>query len=208
MGVSITKEGLINAGGFSEIPYNPYDPTIYTEPDGSAWIRIVHHNNPAGELFSSTDNFNDFVYKDTNRWFFASLCDRNINDKWEFMVKQKYSSISSEEKYRWVQFVNPFIATWNDVKAANVEKNTTSGYNVNTSSGGIYKHNTNTYFVIANASSGNWYGALGCWTAYQGGIPGFPNTTVTSGYMDLYYRIGNTASIFKNTVQVNEFIEW
>ena len=27
----------------------------------------------------------------------------------------------------------------------------------------------------------NWYGATGCWTAYQGGIPGYPNTGVTTG---------------------------
>ena len=43
--------------------------------------------------------------------------------------------------------------------------------------------------VIANNSNGNWFGAFGCWTAYSGGIPGYPNNVVTSGYMDLYVRV-------------------
>ena len=45
--MNISKQGIISASEFSEIPVNPYDTTIYTEPDGSNWIRIFHHNNPA-----------------------------------------------------------------------------------------------------------------------------------------------------------------
>ena len=205
---NITKQGLVNSGELFEIPINPYDRTIYTEPDGSAWIRIIHHNNPASTKFASTDTFDSYVYKDADRWFFASLCNRNVNDMWEFMVKQKQTSSSTEEKYRWIQYDNPFTATYETVKRANITNNTSSGYNISSVSGGLYKLNSNTYFVICNASNGNWFGALGCWGSYNGGIPGFPNTTVTSGYIDLYYRVGDTASIFNNAIQGRELIEW
>ena len=209
MSVNISQQGIASASNFAEIPINPYDTTTYTEPDGSTWIRIIHHNNPAGGLFASTDNFNDYVYKDANRWFFASLCNCVTNGMWEFMVKQKQTSSSTEEKYRWIQYKNPYDAVYADVTAAKVTKNTSSGYNTNSVHGGIYKFNSsNTFFVTANASNGNWYGAFGSWAAYQNGIPGFPNTTVTSGYMDLYLRVSPNSSIYEDSIQSRDFIEW
>jgi len=48
---------------------------------------------------------------------------------------------------------------------------------------------------IANGSNGNWYGGIGVWAAYGGGIPGYPNTTVTTGYVDLYIRIHQKVQI-------------
>lgn len=206
--MSVSKQGIISNHEISEIPYNPYDTTIYTEPDGSKWIRIIHHNNPAGGLFSSTDNFNDYVYKDENRWFFGSLVNGVVNGRWEFMVKQKQTSSSTEEKYRWIQTKNPYEAVYADVSPSAVTRITTSGYNVNTSSGGIYKMNGNTFFVITNTNNGNWYGAFGSWTAYSNGTPGFPNTVITSGYMDLYLRISPSISLYNtNSISVKEIIE-
>jgi hypothetical protein len=42
---------------------------------------------------------------------------------------------------------------------------------------------------IANSTAANWWGAAGSWTAYNtNGIPGFPEHTVTTGYMDIYIR--------------------
>ena len=69
--------------------------------------------------------------------------------------------------------------------------------------------------VIANSNSSNWYGAAGIWTAYQNGIPWYPNTTITTGYMDIYIRIDNTvfsnyynASITNTGLYIgNDFIE-
>jgi hypothetical protein len=43
--------------------------------------------------------------------------------------------------------------------------------------------------VIANATASNWFGAMGAYSNYQNGIPGYPNTVVTTGYMDVYVRI-------------------
>ena len=72
--------------------YLKYDPKIYIEPDGSSWVRIYHHNNPGGGSFSSTDDFVHSVYLDEDRWFNVELC--NHLDKWEFMMKGKFTSTS------------------------------------------------------------------------------------------------------------------
>lgn len=205
---SITTQGRLLSPTVFENPINPYDKTIYTEPDGSTWIRIIHHNNPANARFAQSDSFTTYVYKDSDRWFYGSLVNFINNGMYEFMVKQKQTSTSAEEKYRWIQYKNPYDAVYNDVKRANVTINTSSEYNQSSVSGGIYKLASSTYFVVCNASNGNWFGAFGSWTAYQGGIPGFPNTTVTSGYMDLYLRIGTTYSIYENSIGSQEFIEY
>ena len=104
------------------------------------------------------------------------------------MVKQKTTSSATEQKYRWIQYANPLTATWEQVKPGTVTNITTSGY-TNGGYGGLYKLNSNTYFVIANGSNGNWFGALGAWGTYNGGIPGYPNTAITTGYLDLYIRL-------------------
>lgn len=212
--MSITKQGIIDTSCISETFVNPLDTSFYIEPDGSTWIRVFHHNNPANALFASTDTFTSSVYYDSDRWFYVSLINKITNNTYEFIVKQKSTSTSDEVKYRWVQTVNPFNAVYNDVSptSTNVTRNTSSGYTVNTSSGGLLKNNASTFFIIANASNGNWFGAIGSWTAYQGGIPGFPNTVITSGYMDLYLRIDNQIntngiSIFKNSIISNNFYE-
>ena len=74
MGLNISQQGIVKTDLFSEVITNPFDTTIYFEPDGSAWIRIFHHNNPGNARFASTDTFTTQVYKDEDRWFNVSLC--------------------------------------------------------------------------------------------------------------------------------------
>ena len=207
--MSISKQGIITTSEFSEIPVNPYDTTIYTEPDGSTWIRIVHHNNPASNLFVSTDDFEGYVYKNANLWFFASLCNFVVNGRWEFMIKQKTTSSATETKFRWIQYKNPYDAVYGDVDAADITKNSSAEYASSGTFGGIYKATNVKAFFTANdgSSSSNWWGAFGANTAYQGGIPGFAQVVITSGYFDLYIRVGNTASIYENGIGATEFIE-
>ena len=210
--VKIYKLDEVN---FSEHYSDPissvYDNTIYTEPDGSKWIRIFHHNNPASSgLFASDMPFTDSVYVDSNRWFNVSVCNRFVkNNTWELMVKQKTTSDASETKYRWTQKTNPMAGTWNDVQpsSSNIVRNTSSGYITN--GGGIYCMNSSSYLNIANVTSSNWYGAIGSWTVYQGGIPGYPNTVITTGYMDLYLRIDidNKVNMNKSGILTNQIYE-
>lgn len=209
----IDKQGCVKVELLSELFVNQFDLTNYVEPDGSMWIRIFHHNNPANGLFASTDDFTKPLYKDANRWFNCQILNQINNDKWELMVKQKLTSSASESKYRWIQTKNPYNAVYADVSSANVTKITTSGYTNVSSAGGLYKHNSNTFFVINNGTSGNWYGAIGSWTAWNNGIPAYPSTgAVISGYMDLYLRLDNTniinsLSIGKNYIRAKEIIE-
>lgn len=175
----------------NNIPLNilQYDKNIYIEPDGSQWVHLIHHNNPANAVFASSDNFLAGVYKDEDRWFdFCNII--NYLDKYEFMIKQKSTSDATEVKYRWIQQKNPLIAAYEDVVASQVTRITTSGYTDGTF-GGIYILKDRTYLCIANASEGNWWGALGSWTTYQGGIPGYPTVVITTGYIDLYVKISD-----------------
>ena len=208
----IDKQGCVKIELLSELFANQFDLTNYVEPDGSTWIRIFHHNNPASAIFANTDDFTKPVYKDANRWFNCQILNQINNGKWELMVKQKLTSSDSETKYRWIQTVNPYTGNFNQTVAANITKITTSGYSTFANAGGMYKLNSSTFFCINNSSNGNWFGAIGSWSTYQGGIPGYPNTAVTSGYMDLYLRLDNTniinsLSIGKNYIRAKEIIE-
>lgn len=212
MGLNINKKGSFIATAFSETFINPLDTLFYEEPDHSVWIRLVHHNNPANARFASTDSFSTKVYLDENRWFYASIVNAITNNKYEFMIKQKTTSSATEAKYRWIQTVNPFNAVFEDVDAADVTKITTSGYSNNASYGGIYKLNSSSYFVANNSNKSNWFCALGSWSVWNNGIPGYAGAAITSGYLDLYLRIdnqiNNTVSIFKNSIKTFEFIEF
>lgn len=195
--VSISKTGIVSSEMMSEFITNGYDKNIYTEPDGSSWIRIVHHNNPASYKFASNNSFATRVYLDDNRWFYASLCNF-FSGTWELMVKQTTTSGVTETKYRWIQKANPMTATYDQTLLANVTV-ITNGYSTVTNYGGIYLKNSNTYLCVNNANSGNWMGAIGCWTAWNGGIPAWGSTAVSTGYLDLYLRIDDKGSYTKNS---------
>ena len=169
-----------------------YDTNIYEEPDGSSWLRIIHHNNPTTSgYFNKTDTWDTGVYLSEDKWFRINVVDKLSS--FEFMVKQKTTASATEAKYRWTQTKNPKEAVYNDVKPGTVTFNTSSGY-TNSSFGGLWQMNTNARLCIANSNAGNWYGAFGSWTVYQTNkLPGFPNTEITTGYMDLYVRIDGQA---------------
>ena len=170
---------------------NKYDSNIYVEPDGSSWVRVFHHNDPLtyGVFVHHSDaEWDAGVYATEEKWFDVSILN-SITGVWELMVKQKTTSSATETKWRWTQPYNPLTTTaWATAQPGTVTYNTSSGYS-SSSYGGLYKSGINARLTIANASSGNWYGAMGCWALQSYGIPGYPNTTVGTGYMDLYVRV-------------------
>lgn len=187
-GISFAKNGVVSCNGISSLP-GKYDPEVLIESDGSCWAHIGHHADPTTYKFASSDPFTTGVWKDERRFLDPSFCD--LVDKWEFLIKQKADSSVSENKYRWVQTVNPNTAAYEDVPSSAVTKNTGTGYTT-FSTGGIYKFNSSAYYVTNNGSKGNWWGAIGAWNAHQGGIPGWAGTIVKDGgYLDLYIRIDN-----------------
>ena len=114
--MSINKQGVWKGNNFLNYAYRTIiSPNIIQEPDGSVWLQVFHHNNPANNLFTSTDTFTIGVYKDENKWFNFNLC--NICSKWEILVKQKPTSTGTEVKYRWIQTANPMTCAFADVDA-------------------------------------------------------------------------------------------
>jgi len=191
--VKVNKTGVVKAKKLSEAIVSFYDKETYVEPDGSVWIHLFHHNNPTSYKFNSTDPFTEKVYLDDNRWFDMSVC--NYVNKWEIMVKQKSTSSSNEFKCRWIQNANPMTATYDQVKPTSVTRITTDGYYNYTSRGGFHVLNSSAYMVQTDSANGDWWGALGAWNAYNGGIPGFAGEVCSTGYMDVYIRIDNLDDI-------------
>ena len=187
----IDKKGIWHADQFSEYLISPHDNIIKIESDGSLWTHIFHHNNPASNLFASTDDFTNALYKSENAWVDFSLC--NHADKWEFLVIQSPTSGAAEIKIRWLQPANPMTATYASVANANITYRTGSGY-VTSSWGGLYRKGGNTYLCANNGTEGNWWGATGSWSLHQSGIPAFYGQVVTTGYYDIYLRIDNLAN--------------
>ena len=202
--MSITKTGILTNNNFLELDLNllKYDKNIIQEPDGTYWAHIFHHNDPATARFSNTHTYQEWitgVYESEDRWFDVGYT--LLFPYYEFLVKQKTTSTATETRYRWIQNINPWYATYNDIKASEITKNTTTGYTNVSYAGGIYWLNGSTKMCIANASNGNWYGGIGAVNPYQGGIPGYPNSVVTTGSIDLYIKV------YTNTKNQAQFIQ-
>ena len=209
---AITNNGQVTGHNIAEFcPNLHYDRNVYVEPDGSKWIHIAHHNNPNGGVFASSSlAWNKGVYENEDRWYDVEQTMGQAKT-YEFMVKQATTNTATEVKYRWIQTESLLTATYTTVKPADVTRITTTGY-TDGGFGGVYIKNGNARLCIANSTSSNWYGAIGCWTVYQSGIPGYPNTVITTGYIDLYFRIDNFpntgAKILKDIgFSANNFVE-
>lgn len=176
--MKFNKNGIITSHNLKE---------YHVEPDGSVWEQCLFHNNPTVNLFSSSDSFSKGVYKSDEVWFDFNRCKELT--KFEFLYIQQPTKGDTFTKYRWVQSKSPFVATYNDVSPSSVTRVTTSGY-TDGGNGGLYHSGSgNTYFVVADSYEGNWWGATGCWTAYQGGIPGYPQIVVTTGSIRVFVRV-------------------
>ena len=216
---AINNSGVFDTAGISElfeVSNLRYDPNVYIEPDGSCWVRIFHHNNPTSYKFASSDTFTTSVYTDENRWFNVSVC--NALSTWELMSKVKCTDTSTERKFRWIQTANPMTATFNQTKVANVTRITTDGY-TQCPFGGLYHVSSSTWLAMNNGTENNTFGSVGCWTAWNNGIPGWESTNaghaITTGYVDLFVRIDNLTSQNAKKIQfkkngmifANQFIE-
>ena len=74
---------ITNTGQFKNSNLNEY----LVEPDGSVWEHVFHHNNPASNLFASTDSFTTGVYKSKDAWFNFQVCN-SLSSSWEFLIIQ------------------------------------------------------------------------------------------------------------------------
>ena len=185
--LEIKKNGFLIANSINE---------YHIEPDGTIWERIFHHSNPANNLFTSSDTFTTGVYKNENSWFNFSIC--NILNTYELMVIQSQTINSSILKYRWIQSKSPLDTDWAAVAKANITINSSSGYTT-FNHGGLIRGNSpnNTYLACNNGTSGNYWGAVGCYKVFNSGIPGWGGIIPTTGFMDVYVRVDNIDKITK-----------
>lgn len=140
-------------------------------------------------------------------WFDFNRCKELTT--FEFLYIQQSTKGGPFTKYRWIQSKSPFVATYSDVSPSAVTRITTSGY-TDGGFGGMYYSGSNTYFVIANSTEGNWWGATGCWTSYDGGIPGYPTHICSTGSIRVFVRVDSTKlKDYKNTdvIETNSIIE-
>ena len=213
----VTKTGQIESNLISEfgnMSFLKYDPNLYFEPDGSCWIRVFHHNNPASVKFVSSDTFTTSVYKDADRWFNFEIC--NYANKFELLSKVKLTVDGAQKKYRWIQSDNPLTISFENSKVANITRINTEGYTLSPY-GGLYHTSGSAWLATNNGIASNWMGATGCWGAWNGGIPGWESgsaNAIKTGSIDIYLRVDNdsfgnaVAKVSKNKIwTAMKFIE-
>lgn len=194
---SLTTSQVLSNG----VQKTPYISEIVELDDGSKWIQIMHHDTKkATNLFSSGDAaLTKSVFKNSDCWCdFPLINEIGLYDsKYEFfLVQEKYNGKFT--RYRWSQTVNPITATFDNTKYNS--SGITQIENMPSTYGGMYKSATGkTFFNMNNNTSGNWYGAIGCYASWSqtisgtsyAGIPGFADSdsAVAVGVVDLWMRI-------------------
>lgn len=191
------KNGIFSTEEYFECMPN----NIKVLDDGSTWLRILHHNAPSTNLFTSSNCWN---YESENLYSNLSILQNLTQTEYEFLVYEKLESSSTESEIRWKQTNNPSTTT--SATGFTLISGTAAHL-----SPGLVK--SGTQHGAIDISGNDWWCCCGCYTAYQGGIPGF-NGVVKTGYMDLYIRIYNTnlinvtnAAFYKNCIRTNQLIE-
>lgn len=206
MSLNISKTGIL-----LESQLNEY----HVEPDGSIWEHVFHHEHLETNSFlaSEKSNFPKGIYKSPQMWFNFNVCNQLSGD-WEILWIQNALITDPSKKFRWVQHANPLTATFDDVAAANITRNTSAGY-TDFSYGGLYKfdNDSKTYLCANNGTNGNWWGACGKYGVYQGGTLAWAGEIVKTGQIDIFVRVDSivrNAKIYKagNITVENNFYEY
>lgn len=188
-GPQFFKTGTVEATAINALPL--YDMETKVLDDGSAWARILHHNNRAGTVLFTTSNVLDIQTTDLYSRLKILEQFRDDNGAFEFMAIQPDIS---DTIYRWKQTNNP------------TQSGSLSGYvNIENSSGGLVYGPTDYALMSESGTTTNWWCAVGAKQPFNGGIPGFGRNTVT-GTLDFYVRI-DTVSPNKEFKLYNKYIE-
>lgn len=192
--MAIKKNGVITANIFSTNGLLEDMEQKYFE--GAQWAKVFEHNNHAGTvLFTSITEVrhSETTDKYSRLYLLDSLTDKN--GKYEFLLQ--YPDDIANQYNRWKQTNNPlneFVTTTSagDGKAAGYEA-VHIDWNTNYW-GGLTRQNSDASSIASTYLSGsvghtNWFFAIGCASAWSGGIPG-PNVAIT-GRAQLWVRIDN-----------------
>lgn len=84
--VVFNSDMTANVNSISEFDIkNKFDNNIYTESDGSMWLKVSHQT--PNSLFTSTSDFKNSEYVNEDAWFNFEVC--NYLKSWEMMIEQK-----------------------------------------------------------------------------------------------------------------------
>lgn len=186
MSLSFSKKGIFNIdNGITE--------SFITLPDDSQWQLLLFHLVDNGNRLFTSSNCgycNDFGLFSRLQW----INNFQYDNKYEFYV------IQDGAEHRWTQTNAPWTTT------SVTDFTLISG----TVRGGICKNSN--YTALAITSTSPWWNACGCYTAYNGGTPGFgPNNSngICTDYLALYVRIENKNAFFEtNSGQCNSLYEY
>lgn len=160
--------------------HNVFDNEFLILEDGTKWRKLLHHNNPSKNMFT-TANYKNLNTQDLYSKLYLLDTPSNFllsNGTYEFLIKEKPLATSTEYWYRWSQTSDPGSST-SITGFTSIQNDTNSGYIIG------LKKDQSAHGYMHNG--GSWWVCCGSFTAYNGGIPG-AGTTVTTGYMDLYAR--------------------
>lgn len=162
---------------------------IYFE--GAYWLRVLRHSNPAsGALFTKSEAFRTIESRD----LYSRLADitnfHTSSGVFEFLFRQKPLSTDNLVWGRWTQTSDPTISS--TLSGYTYVSGTASGPNADL--WGLVRKDGGGKTALAVPGSGYWYSACGSWTAWQGGIPGFAQTVIKTGFMELYVRVDGTVT--------------
>lgn len=177
---------LTKTGIFKDYIVEPF----MTLSDGSKWQLLLYHqvNNGTNLFTSSNAGFNNG---------FGLYSRLNYIDNFTYDSKYEFYVIQDGVVYRWTQTNAPLTTT------------SVTGFTAVTGSpgSGICKCNGNTLLAKTGTTS-NWWNACGCWTIYNGGIPGFGSSVVCKKHLILYARISEPKFKIANlSVYANNLIE-
>lgn len=171
----LTKTGIFNSVGLFENDY-------IISYGGATWLKVLQHVNPSSNQFTSSNAGNNdsenlyskLSYLTTNNF-------KSSNGAYEFLARQQQTSSGAVSTYRWTQTSAPASAS-SITGFTSLEGGLTRG---------LCKCSGNTY-LAHTGTTGDWWGACGSWSTYQGGVPGLGNLLVTTGFIQLYVRIDNS----------------
>ena len=174
---------------------------------GATWARVFHHNNRWGETYFANANevlsINTLdkysVLNDLNKY-------KGSDGKFEFLLQ--YPDADGTKYNRWKQTDNPATLT-----VANGDGSEFApGYEAihidwaGSYWGGLALSTTTATYINGSVGHGNWWYALGTYSAYNSAMPG-PSLVIDSGVnakhvatANLWVRIDGLTPVNKNTL--------
>lgn len=149
------------------------------------WLRIFYHNIENGSNLFVNGN----IYDDNNPYYcfhpkkysiLYFLPNLMLNGQYEFLLKYPESGLYNH----WIQTSNPIYTSESVTGYQNIECQMTGHY-----WGGLALSSSGSTLIDGSINHGNWFFAIGSFSAWNNGIPGGQNEDVAVQQVELWVRI-------------------